>query len=63
MVNKIMKSKGISREAAIRFMKGKDVAHKDGNPNNNSPSNLSLSTVKKNRGRAEKSRLKGSKRS
>lgn len=30
---------------------GKDVDHKDRNPNNNSASNLRLRSVKKNRGR------------
>tara|TARA_R100000700_G_C3155337_1_gene132745 strand:- start:816 stop:1079 length:264 start_codon:yes stop_codon:yes gene_type:complete len=29
---------------------GKDVHHKDGNPRNNSPDNLSVRSVKKNRG-------------
>ncbi len=29
---------------------GKDVHHKDGNPNNNSRSNLSVTSKKKNRG-------------
>lgn len=62
VLNKLIKS-GMSRAAALKHMKGKDVAHKDGNSNNNSPSNLVLQSVKKNRGRAEKSRLKGSKRS
>lgn len=32
-------------------LKGKDVDHKDGNPRNNTPSNLRIMSRKKNRGR------------
>ena len=32
-------------------LKGKDVDHKDRNPHNNSPSNLRISSVKRNRSR------------
>jgi len=41
---------------------GKEIHHKDGNPRNSSPSNCVCISVSKNRGRREKSRLKGSKR-
>ena len=61
IIKKLMKG-GMSRNAAEKKIAGKDIAHKDGNPMNNSPGNLSIQTRKKNRGRAEKSRLKGSKR-
>ena len=33
-----------------KAVKGKDVDHKDGNPKNNSNSNLRLRSIKKNRG-------------
>lgn len=62
VLNRLIKG-GKSRTAAIAYMKGKDVAHKDGNSSNNSSGNLKLQSVKGNRGRKEKSRLKGSKRS
>ena len=42
--------------------KGKEVHHKDGNPRNNSKSNLICVSVSKNRGKRESSRMKGSKR-
>lgn len=52
------KSKRASRNAARRKMvmagrvgKNQDVNHKDGNPNNNSPSNLNVESRSKNRGR------------
>tara|TARA_A100001011_G_C14074789_1_gene741880 strand:+ start:500 stop:709 length:210 start_codon:yes stop_codon:yes gene_type:complete len=44
-----------SRNMARRMLKnrvgikGKDVHHKDGNPRNNSPSNLAITTKKYNR--------------
>ena len=41
---------------------GKEVHHKDGNPRNNSASNCVCISVSANRGKREKSRLKGSKR-
>ena len=41
---------------------GKEVHHKDGNPRNNSASNCVCISISANRGKAEKSRLKGSKR-
>lgn len=41
---------------------GKEVHHKDGNPRNNSASNCVCMLISANRGKAEKSRLKGSKR-
>ncbi len=47
------KMKKLYGELAIR---GKDVDHKDRNPKNNSPSNLRLSSVKKNRSRNGSSR-------
>lgn len=52
------KSKRASRNTARRKMvmagrvgKNEDVNHKDGNPNNNSPSNLNVESRSKNRGR------------
>ncbi len=41
---------------------GKDVHHKDSNPNHSSFSNLKVESRSKNRGNRENSRLKGSKR-
>ena len=38
--------------------KGKDVDHKDGNPQNNSSGNIRLMDRKKNRGRSNKNRHK-----
>lgn len=38
-------------ERAGRVRKGQDVDHKDGNPRNNSPSNLRAMSIKRNRGR------------
>lgn len=42
---KVAKNKGVSPTA----LKG-DVHHKNGNPRDNSPKNISLTSVKKNRG-------------
>lgn len=63
VVLKRLMARGMSRAAAVAYMAGKDVAHKDGNPSNNSPGNLTLQSASINRGRREKSRTKGSKRS
>ena len=41
---------------------GKEVHHKDGNPRNASASNCVCISISANRGKAEKSRLKGSKK-
>lgn len=41
---------------------GKEIDHIDGNPRNSKPSNCRCISVSKNRGRRQKSRLKGSKR-
>lgn len=41
---------------------GKDVHHKDSNPNHNSTHNLRVESAHKNRGHVENSRRKGSKR-
>lgn len=45
-----------ARRIAARFfgaeaIRGKDIDHRDGNPMNNSKSNLRIMSVKKNRGR------------
>lgn len=54
------KKRRAARNAARRLMikqkgaaavRGKDIDHKDRNPQNNSPSNLRIQSVKKNRGR------------
>jgi hypothetical protein len=45
-----------------RCPEGTEVDHIDGNPRNNNPSNCRCISVSKNRGRRQKSRLKGSKR-
>lgn len=47
-------SRNAARRAAVKkfgaaAVKGKDVIHKDGNPRNNSPSNLGLASRSKNR--------------
>jgi hypothetical protein len=49
-------SRNAARSAAVKkygasAVKGKDVDHKDGNPRNNSPSNLKLVSKKTNRGK------------
>ena len=41
---------------------GKEIDHIDGNPRNNAPSNCRCISVSANRGRRQKSRVKGSKR-
>tara|TARA_R110000796_G_scaffold112887_1_gene224579 strand:+ start:233 stop:454 length:222 start_codon:yes stop_codon:yes gene_type:complete len=41
----------IKKTVGAVAIKGKDIDHKDRNPNNNSRSNLRISSVKKNRGR------------
>jgi hypothetical protein len=45
-----------------KCLAGEEIHHKDGNPRNSSPSNCVCISVSKNRGKREKSRLKGSKR-
>lgn len=52
--NKRRSNRNKARRAAKKAhgasrIKGKDIHHKDGNPNNNSKSNLSVQSVKKNR--------------
>jgi hypothetical protein len=41
----------LTKRLGASAVKGKDVDHKDRNTRNNSPSNLRLMSVKKNRGR------------
>ena len=41
----------IKKTVGAAAIKGKDIDRKDRNPNNNSRSNLRISSVKKNRGR------------
>jgi hypothetical protein len=40
----------LEKEGKVKKGDGKDVDHKDRNPNNNSKKNLSVSSQKKNRG-------------
>ena len=58
-------SRGRARNALKRAGKilsgSKDVHHKDGNPDNNSPSNLTVITVRKNRGLKDKDMSKKNK--
>lgn len=60
-------SRNAARRAAIRSGRvqkgdGKDIHHADGNPRNNSSSNLRVTTAHENRGKREHSRKRGSRR-
>ena len=41
----------LTKKLGASAVAGKDVDHKDRNPHNNSPSNLRVQSVRKNRGR------------
>ena len=43
------KARRAAKKAYGSRIKGKDIHHKDGNPNNNKKSNLAVQSVKKNR--------------
>lgn len=50
------------KSGRVRVGDGTAIDHKDSNPRNNSPSNLRVISRRRNAGRKENSRLKGSSR-
>ena len=49
MIKERKNRRSLMKQGRVRKGDGKHIDHKDGNPNNNSPSNLRVMSAKKNR--------------